>query len=623
MKRQPFTRNGAVGRLARAVRGRQRAVRAAVRAGWEYLGAPPAPSGPGARRFRPTGEASALETALVPFAARLRRTRGAASLPRALAWATGLTLGPALLMRLIAGPLPAMAVLMLLAVPLFAVLWLRLVLRPVTVLEAARACDLRLRLRERLATAVELLEGGATGPVATLQLADAQSAMVGLRPAQAFPWHVEQRHLIATGVLTLLAALLIVWPSVSSPTFNEDVLSLTDPLNTDAQTADEQSESIPGDSLGGLTAPPQEAGQVEQGLDTGDEEGALAVPEQTVSQESLAQAQEAAQEAADTMSERVNARRQALQTLGQALRQSPAGRSAGTMLLREDYEAAATEMVGLANTVSDLNDSDRDSLSDQLAAASEKMASDDPNLADTTQRAADALRQYQDLTASTALMEMAQQTAQTGQLSQEQQQLAQRAEQLREDQAVGLPGESVQTPGNQRGERRAMPEVGDPTEGMSSAQETGAANAGQREFTTNPAGGPGDEEGEDSAEGSTPGQTVGRRDRSRPHRLNVAGVRVEVAAQVGEGRTIWRPPRPDSQQARRGPEAPLPFRGLEEAVTRAWDPNIASTVSGTLEDVLRRYFNPAAELPAVDQVPPPASGQSRTTTDPVPPAVNR
>ncbi len=620
MNRQPFTSNGAVGRLARAVQGRQRDLRAAVRAGWRYLGAPPAPSGPGARRFRSAGEAAALETALVPFAARLRLTRGAASFPRALAWATGLTLGPALLARLIAGPLPAMALLVLMATTLFAVLWLRLALRPVTVLEAARACDLRLRLRERLATAVELLEVGASGPVATLQLADAQSAMVGLRPAQAFPWHVEQRHLIATGILALIAALLIVWPSVTSPTFGDDVVSLAGPLSADEQTTDEQSESIPGDSLGGLTAPPQEAGQVEQGLDTGDEEGALSVPEQTVSQESLAQAQEAAQEAADTMSERVSARRQALQTLGQALRNSSAGRSAGTMLLREDYEAAATEMVGLANTVSDLNDSDRDGLSEQLAAAAEKMASDDPNLANTTQRAAEALRQYQDMTASGALMEMAQQTAQTGQLAQEQQQLAQRAEQLREDQAVGLPGESVQAPGNQRGERRALPEVGDPTEGMSSAQETGAANAGEQEFTGGPSGGPGDEEGKDSAEGSTPGQTIGRRDRSRPHRLNVTGVRVQVAAQVGEGRTIWRPPQPDSQQARRGPEAPLPFRGLEEAVTRAWDPNIASTVSGTLEDALRRYFNPAADLPAADQPPP---DQRSTTPNTVPPALNR
>lgn len=618
MKRQAFTRNGALGRLGRAVQGWQRATRAAVRAGWRYLGAPPAPSGPGARRFRPAGEASALETALVPFAARLRLTRVAASFPRALAWATGLTLGPALLARLLAGPLPAMAVLVLLAAMLFAVLWLRLVLRPVTVLEAARACDLRLRLRERLATAVELLEVGATGPVATLQLADAQSAMGGLRPAQAFPWHVEQRHLIASGVLALIAALLIVWPSVSSPTFGDDVLSLADPLSNDQQTADEQTESIPGDSLGGLTAPPQEAGQIEQGLDSGSEEGALSIPEQTVSQESLAQAQEAAQEAAESMSERVNARRQALQTLGQALRQSPAGRSAGTMLLREDYEAAATEMVGLANAVSDLNDSDRDSLSEQLAAAAQQMADEDPNLADTTQRAADALRQYQDLTASTALMEMAQQTAQTGQLSQEQEQLAQRAEQLRKDQAVGLPGESVQAPGNQRGERRALPEVGDPTEGLSSAQEAGAANAGKQQFTTNPAGGPGDAEGKDAAEGSTPGQTVGRRDQSRPHRLNVTGVRVQVDAQVGEGRTVWRPPRPDSPQTRRGAEVPLPFRGLGEAVTRAWDPNIASTVSGTLEDALRRYFSPAA-----DQPPPPAPDQRRTTPNIVPPAVNR
>ena len=621
MKRQPFTSNGALSRLALAVRGRQRELRAAVRAGWRYLGAPPAPSGPGARRFRPAGESSALETALVPFASRMRLIRSAASFPRALAWATGLTLGPALLARLIAGPLPAMAVLMLLAATLFAVLWLRLVLRPITVLEAARACDLRLRLRERLATAVELLEVGAAGPVATLQLADAQHAMVGLRPAQAFPWHVEQRHVIATGVLALMAALLIVWPSVLSPTLGDDVLSLADPLNTDEQPADQNSDLIPGDSLGGLTTPPQEAGEIEQGLAAGNEAGALSAPEETVSEETLAQAQEAAQEAADTMSERVNERRRALQTLGQALRRSPAGRTAGTMLLREDYEAAAVEMVGLANTVRDLNDSDRDSLSEQLAAAAEQMASQDPTLADTTRRAAEALSQYQDLAASSALREMAQQTAQTGQLSQEQQQLAQRAEQLRNDQAVGLPGESVQPPGNQPGERRALPEVGDPTEGMSSAQEAGAANAGERQFTTNPAGGPGDAEGKDAAQGSTPGQTTGRRDQARPHRLDVAGVRVQVAAQVGEGRTIWRPPRPDSTQGRRGQEAPLPFRGLEQAVTRAWDPNIASTVSGTLEDALRRYFSPAADQPAVDQ--PPAPGQSRTTPDPVRPAVNR
>ena len=101
----------------------------------------------------------------------------------------------------------------------------------------------------------------------------------------------------------------------------------------------------------------------------------------------------------------------------------------------------------------------------------------------------------------------------------------------------------------------------------------------------------------------------------------MTGVRVQVAAQVGEGRTIWRPPRPDSQQARQGPEAPLPFRGLEEAVTRAWDPNIASTVSGTLEVVLRRYFSPAAGQPPADQ--PPATDQRSSTPDTVPPALNR
>ena len=378
MKRRPFTRNGAISRLARAVLRWPRIARAAMHAGWRYLGRAgagrPSWCAPLSFHRRSVGNRNGPRA----VAARLRLTRGAASFPRALAWATGLTLGPALLARLIAGPLPAMAVLVLVAMPLFAVLWLRLALRAGYRAGGGAACDLRLRLRERLATAVELLEVGATGPVATLQLADARSAMVGLRPAQAFPWHVEQRHLIAAGVLALIAALLIVWPSVTSPTFGDDVLSLTDPLNTDEQTADEQSETIPGDSLGGLTAPPQEAGQVEQGLDTGDEEGALSVPEQTVSQEALAQAQEAAQEAADTMSERVSARRQALQTLGQALRNSSAGRSAGTMLLREDYEAAATEMVGMANTVRDLNDSDRDGLSEQLAAAAQQMASDDP-----------------------------------------------------------------------------------------------------------------------------------------------------------------------------------------------------------------------------------------------------
>ncbi|MDE2995068.1 MAG: hypothetical protein OXU67_14435, partial [Chloroflexota bacterium] len=108
----------------------------------------------------------------------------------------------------------------------------------------------------------------------------------------------------------------------------------------------------------------------------------------------------------------------------------------------------------------------------------------------------------------------------------------------------------------------------------------------------------------------------------RPHRLTVTGVGGLGAAQGGLGRTFWRPPRPDGQQARRGPEAPLPFRGLEEAVTRAWDPNIASTVSGTLEVVLRRYFSPAAGQPPADQ-PPPATDQRSTTPDTVPPALNR
>ncbi|MAG37517.1 MAG: hypothetical protein CL878_14875, partial [Dehalococcoidia bacterium] len=575
--------------FALAVRDLWRDLRAAVRAGWQYLGAPPSPSGPGARTFRPAGEASALETALIPFALRLRLTRSVASFPRSLAWASGLTLGPALVARLIAGPLPASAVLALVAAPLFVVLWLRLVLRPVTVLEAARACDLRLRLRERLATAVELLEVGAGGPVATLQLADAQHAMVGLQPAQAFPWHVEQRHLIATGVLVLMAGLLVVWPAATAPSLNSDLLALADPLDPDRQSADQNSDLIPGDSLGGLTGPPQEAGEIEQGLDAGSEGGALGAPDETVSEETLAQAQLSAQEAADTLAEEVGARRQALQTLGQALRRTPAARTAGTMLLREDYEAAAVEMVGLSDSVPDLSDADRDSLSEALSSASQQMGTHDPTVADTTRRAADALRQYRDLTASLALRELAQQTAQTGQLSQEQQQLAQRAEQLRNDQAVGLPGESVQPAGSQQGDRRPIPEVGDPSEGLGNGDQADAGNSLQELGNGEPQGGQG---GQGNQTGSTAGQTPGRRDQALPHRLNVTAVRVQVDAQVGEGRTIWRPPQPDSTRVRGSSVGQRPRSHLEEAVTRAWDPNIASAISGTLEDALRRYFSP-------------------------------
>ncbi len=225
---------------------------------------------------------------------------------------------------------------------------------------AAIQLDRGLDLKERVSTAIHLVETGAEGAVAAEQIADAGrhawSVEVGSAYRVAMPW----KDLGAVALLGIAVALLAVTPIG---------VGLREALESSVGTRSEISGTIDADTRSGTAGGHSDAALAESELD--ELKRALEQLEISSNPEALAQ-------------------RAALEALGQELRTSSVSRGFGRELEDGNLAAAAAELGRLAEAMPEMNAGEIEKLQRDLERAAE-ITADDPILGAEFSRAAQSL----------------------------------------------------------------------------------------------------------------------------------------------------------------------------------------------------------------------------------------
>lgn len=594
------------------------------------------------RDFLPPEQASALEDQLRPVAARLRWRRTLETLPAAwLLFAAIVFWGVILARAFVAPGVLWLSVLGAAGVAVWAVG--RVARRRVGPREAARSTDAALGLRERLATALELLDGQASGVLAELQVRDATAAAGQIAPDRAVPVFAPGSAARRTGLrrsgfaAAMLATALLValWPSVPGglvPDAAADKLALAQtgrPEDALAQPLmpndDRNAEGI--DGVDGRTDRPNQVGDQNTGQvgqpgqqNQPGQSGQESQPGQQGQPDSNQQAQ------ADARSQQganVAEREKALQDLGNALRQTQTGRQAGEALRSGDTARAQQQLSQVADQVPQLSPGERQSLAQAFQQASQDIGEKDRNLSEASARAADALQQFRNRDAQQAIREAANQVRDTGQQAQAQRDLEQRQRDLQSGGQTQLPGQPGQPqqgqqqqgrPGQQQGRPAQQPGQAGQAGQQSARQEGGGAASGSSLAELEADLRSGGSQGQGGGQGA--GSGSGGPAQGEPVRVAVEARPVEVEAEVRPGPSQWRPPSPNSAPAAPPAASAAVPAGPASAAPIGAGPDVNS-VPWEMSPSVREYFTPdqtrtgAPVAPAGQPAPSGAVGQSR------------
>jgi hypothetical protein len=313
------------------------------------------------------GEARELLRLLVTFRRRLRQEVLLRGLLRGGSAGLSLVALIAIAARLLQRDIPGEALVAALTLPMLVALAITLLRWPSTA-RTARVADRRLDLKERLATAVELVERGAhdeASGLARIQISDASRAAQSSRDRWPSPLSHVRRELMTTAALAGLVASLVFWPGLEEPA----------PLPPDRPT-DTPAIGAPSDAS-------SESENEETRPDATEPEEAGTEP----SNASLSPDAVSEDEAGGLSDEQ----REAFDRLGEALDQISAGRAAAEQIEQGNYEAAAEELANLGAEADQLSDEAKEQLADALREFAEDFNGDQPELTEAAERAADAL----------------------------------------------------------------------------------------------------------------------------------------------------------------------------------------------------------------------------------------
>ncbi len=270
-----------------------------------------------------------------------------------------------------------------------------LALRP-SASQAARAADIRLGLHQQLGTAEELLSRGREGALVSLQINRASDIAAELEMSKAFPRLPKKEGVLAlllaaaTTGLVIMVALGITLPNPIS------AIHLPD-LPWSAPKAVEQDPF--GNPQGAQQPKPSSPAldQVSRMLDQIQKQAQQAGSSSAATSAALAQASAELNRIADQS----RARQQALDSLSRELQGTAAGRDAAQSLREGNYSQAADQLRQMGQQSDQLSQAAKQELADALNRAASQ--SSDPNLANSEQNAANALKQgdYSSVTDST------------------------------------------------------------------------------------------------------------------------------------------------------------------------------------------------------------------------------
>lgn len=550
------------------------------------------------RAFHAT-EASTIGRALRRWSPRFRWQRTWQHVPRAFLAGTVAMAMTALLGRLLG--LPGLLLLApALGAAVVALIVVVVARRDVRPFEIARRADVNLGLDERLATALELLDDGQTGELADRQIGEAVGLAERIDPRHAFPLFAagsgasrDARRYGGWSALVLAAALaLVFWPGGRGalPQTQRELLALADPTRREEEAVPRITANGPIgelDAVQGRTGRPDELGEQSGLLGPPQTSG----PGQAGEQQQPPSAGQARQDASDQRSPTAAERQAALQQLGNALRQSQTGRSAGEALRAGDTQRASQQLQQLAEGVRDLSPGERQSLAQAFQQAGQQIGDSDRALASSAQRAGDALSQHRNQDAQAAIRDAASQVSQSGRQIEAQRALESRAQQLERGGAPQLPqqaqpgatGQAQDTRSGQPGS--AMQQAGRPEDG------TGGQGTSLADLESSLRDGGLQSGAGSGGSGAGAGFGAGQDRPGPPTRLAVEARTVTVEADIREGPSVWRPPNPYAPPAPAAPpSAAVP--GLPASAAPVGAGPDSNAVPVDLADPVRQYFTP-------------------------------
>ena len=499
----------------------------------------------------------------------------------------------------------------------------RTAVRRIGPFEAARRADSHLGLRAQLATALELLDSGAQGDLVALQISAASGAARAIVPAASLPalpadprWRRDASVRLGTALTALaVSAVILAWPDppVDARVVEEPTLVLADarapgesppPVMPDATD-----RPGTGDAIEPRGARPGEAGAQASGLlgDRKDGDG----PQSPQGGQAPSEASRSGQGQDGLQPPSAAARAEALQKLGDALRQAQASRAAGESLRRGDAPRASEQLNQLADQLPKLGPSERETLANAFDQASKDTQTSDRQVSDAARQASQALSQFRENDARDAVRREANAVRQAGEASTAQRDRDARASDLARGSQPSLP----------QGDQSGLPQPKDaaktpPQAGSGDRTGDGQAGGPARQGDDAEGGigtldqqlraGSADANGNATGPGSGVGSGAGSSAPGRATRLEAQAVPISVEAQQGDGPSTWRPPRSDTPAAPPPAPAALPNGPASSAPIGA-----ASDVNSIPREhagAVRRYFTPDADGASAVAKPAPARG---------------
>ena len=323
-----------------------------------------------------------IEALLEPLRRRLWWQSGAQLVLRALCLVLGAVLASATLAVLGLAPLPDGRVALAAAGLVLAAAVVAL-LRPPSLLAAARSVDRSAGLAERVGTAVELATTGAPGPTAVVQIADAAARVRALPRAQLVPLTGTRHYAVLALGLALLTAgmMLLAGLGEGVPGGLVPLRQLLEAAASKFSPAHDENHAVANtqNEVDARLAPLMQQVDALRGNEAG------LSPE-----EAAAQRAAAAQQLAD-LAAASRAQQQALSELARALQGTAAGREVADNLMQGDYQRAAEALKALGRESDQLSPAGRRQLADALRQAQAGLRPLSPELADRAQRASQAL----------------------------------------------------------------------------------------------------------------------------------------------------------------------------------------------------------------------------------------
>ena len=288
-------------------------------------------------------------------------------------------------------------------------LLLRNFIKRPSALSAALQFDVRLGLKERLSTAVELSDSPGKFLLLQSQIADAAKRAVTIKPSEAYPLAPSRIDmLVATGAALLLAAWFLMPPesgiraSITAyfepPTGNDELIG-SDVTGIDSIAAAERQS----DRLG-----PSRTDRMRS---------------------SLEQLQRISNPEAQSLRER-------LAEVADSLKQTRVARDAGRRLSGEDYTGAADALRRISESLDKLNSGERQELVEGLRQAAAATA-DDQVLSTQFSDATDALESFQNLRAAESIEQIAQRIQEAEAILESEQALQRRIDELQRSLGLG------------------------------------------------------------------------------------------------------------------------------------------------------------------------------------------